>query len=82
MGAACKAAGLDYRDRYESGRHSSFTEMVTRQRVDPVTAGKIGNCTPAVLMRRYAHAEKAQQTAMEVFGKKLAQRNRKKLKTA
>ena len=33
-------------------------------------------------MRRYAHAEKAQQTAMEVFGKKLAQRNHKKLKTA
>ena len=53
---ACKAAGLDYRDRYEFGRHSSFTEMVTRRGVDPVTAGKIGNCTAQILLRRYVHA--------------------------
>jgi integrase len=79
---ACKAAGLDYRDRYEAGRHSCFTELVTRHGVDPVTAAQIGNATPQIVLRHYAKAETPQQTAMEVFDKKLTKRNRGKLKVA
>jgi integrase len=77
----CKAAGLDYRTCYEAGRHSHFTESISRQGTDIPTACKIGHITPAVALRRYAHAEKAEQKAMEVFGTKQTQRNRGKLKT-
>jgi integrase len=78
---ACKAAGLDYRDRYEAGRHSHFTESITRHRADIPTACKVGNITPAVALRRYAKAEKAEALAHDVFGAKSAQSTQKRFKT-
>jgi hypothetical protein len=78
---ACRAAGIEERTKYESGRHSFFTEVVVRHGVDVVTAGKLGNCTPAILLRRYAHADAPAKVAMDVFGTKQTQAKRGKLKT-
>lgn len=78
---ACLDAGIELRTKYESGRHSFFTEVVVRHGVDVVTAGKLGNCTPAVLLRRYAHADAPAKVAMDVFGAKSTQLKRRKLKS-
>jgi hypothetical protein len=77
----CETAGLDHRTPYEAGRHGHFTETITRQGMDIPTACAIGHITAQIALRRYAHAEKAEQKAMEVFGTKSTQRNRGKLKT-
>jgi integrase len=79
--AVCKAAGLDYRDRYEAGRHSHFTQSITRHGADIPTAAKVGNITPEVALRRYAKAEKVEELAHEVFGTKSAQARQKRFKT-
>ena len=80
----CQDAGIDYHTRYEAGRHAHFTETVVNKKLDVVTAGKLGNCTPAVLLRRYAHAGATAKAAMDIFGTrctKSAQQKREKLKT-
>jgi integrase len=79
--AVCNAARIDYRSFYESGRHSHFTESITRHGADIPTACKVGNITPAVALRRYAKAEKAEQLAHDVFGAKSAQSRQKRFKT-
>ena len=78
----CKAAGLDYRTRYEAGRHSHFTHSITRHKADIPTASKLGNITPQVALRRYAHAEAPERLAQEIFGTKSAQAKRWRLKLA
>ena len=78
---ACLDAGIEYRTRYESGRHSFFTEVIVRNGADVVTAGKLGNCTPAILLRRYAHADAPHKMAMKIFGAKQTQAKRRNLKT-
>ena len=65
----CERAGIRYLSPHEAGRHGFGTEMVVRQRVDVVTAAKLGRWRdPTVLVRRYAHALGLEQTAEEVFG--------------
>ena len=76
----CKVARIERRTCYEAGRHSHFTESISRQSMDIPTARKVGHITPAVALRRYAHAEEAEHKAMEVFGAKSAQRKRTSLK--
>ncbi len=76
----CKAAGIPFRTPYEAGRHSMTTEMVVRQGIDVVRVARLGNFSPEVLLRRYAHAEGLDNLAEEVFGTKSAQKRRKKLK--
>ena len=76
----CEAAGLEYRTRYEAGRHSFFTEVIVRHGVDVVTAAKLGNVSPQIALQRYAHADAPEKAAMKVFGTKSAQRKRRKLK--
>jgi integrase len=81
--AVCKAAGLAYRQPYEAGRHSFATEAVTRQERNVVTSAKVGNWKdPSVLLRNYSHAEQLEKFAEDVFGTPMAQRRRKKIKTA
>jgi hypothetical protein len=77
----CKAAGLEYRTRYEAGRHSHFTETIVRHGKDIVTAAALGNVSPQIALQRYAHADAPERVAMEVFGTKSAQSKRRKLKT-
>ena len=74
---ACEEAGIEYRTQYEAGRHSFFTETVVRNGADVVTAGRLGNCTPAILFRRYAHADAAEKLAHSVFGAGTKQTQRK-----
>ncbi len=78
--AACKAAGLDYRSRYEAGRHSFFTQLVSKHGADVVTAAKLGNANPGIILKRYVKANDTKRLAHEVFGTKSAQSKRKKPK--
>jgi integrase len=40
----CEKAGIEYRTRYESGRHSHFTHTIVRHGADVVTAAKLAAC--------------------------------------
>lgn len=73
----CKLAGIDYRSRYEAGLHSHFTETVVRHGADVVTAAKLGNVTPAILLKHYAHSDAPEELAKRVFGAKSAQKAKK-----
>lgn len=67
--ATCARAGIPYLTPHEAGRHGFGTEMVVRQRMDVVTAAKLGRWRdPSVLLRRYAHALDLDVTAETVFG--------------
>lgn len=55
---------------YEGGRHSFATEAVTRQERNVVSAAAVGNWKdPSVLLRNYAHPERLDDFAEDVFGK-------------
>jgi integrase len=67
----CKRARLKYLSPHEAGRHGFGTEMVVRQRIDVVTAARLGRWRdPTVLLRRYAHAADLPSTVEKVFGAK------------
>jgi integrase len=65
----CERAGIPHLTPHEAGRHGFGTEMLVRQKQDPVTTAALGGwADPVVLMKRYAHAEKLAQVAEESFG--------------
>ena len=67
--ATCELAGIPYLTPHEAGRHGFGTEMIVRQRLDVVTAAKLGRWRdPSILLRRYAHALGLDATAEAVFG--------------
>lgn len=54
----CKAAGIDYLRAHEAGRHGFGTELMVRQRLDPVTVAKFGRWkSPQLVLSTYGHAE-------------------------
>jgi integrase len=67
----CKGAGIRYLSPHEAGRHGFGTETIVRQKLDPVTAAKLGHWSdPTVLLKTYAHAEGLGEIAEATFGKK------------
>ncbi len=76
----CRRAGLGYVTPYEAGRHSFATEGITRQERNPVMVAKVGNWSDTkVLLKNYAHPEKMEQFAEEVYGRKLTPKTRLKV---
>ena len=70
----CKRAGIRYLTPHEAGRHGFGTETIVRQKMDPVTASKLGHWSdPTVLLRTYAHAEGLGDVAEATFGRKRTQ---------
>jgi integrase len=65
----CERAGISVVLPYEGGRHSFATEAVTRQERNVVSAAAVGNWKdPSVLLRNYAHPERLDDFAEDVFG--------------
>lgn len=65
--AACDRAGIDYLPPHSSGRHGYGTEMVVRQKVDPVNAADKRWSNPSVLLKTYAHPEDSEAVVREAF---------------
>lgn len=65
-------SGLPRLTSHEAGRHGFGTEMMVRNKIDPVTTAKLGGWdSPRMLFDRYAHAEEGRDLIMDVFaGKK------------
>lgn len=64
---ACKRAGIEYLSPHEAGRHGYGTEMIVRQRVDPVTAAEDKWSDPSVMLKTYAHAEGGRDRVRDAF---------------
>jgi integrase len=77
----CKAAGIDYRSRYESGRHSCLTNLIVEHGADVSTAARLGNVTPQIALKHYVHAGEPSKLAYDVW-QKTTQRRKTKLKIA
>ncbi len=65
--ATCSRAGIDWLTPHEAGRHSFATEMIVRNRVDPVTTAKLGGWASTRMLDRYAHPEGLEDVVDEVF---------------
>ena len=74
----CKSAGMPYLSPREAGRHGFGTETIVRQKLDPVTAAKLGHWSdPTVLLKTCAHAEGLGEIPEATFGKKYTGRGTK-----
>lgn len=68
----CNAAGIDYLRAHEAGRHGFGTELMVRQKLDPVTVAKFGRWkSPQLVLSTYGHAEEAEGNIRERFRTKL-----------
>jgi integrase len=65
--ATCAAAGIDYLPPHSSGRHGYGTEMVVRQKVDPVSAADDKWSDPSVMLKTYAHSDNAKAIVRDAF---------------
>lgn len=66
--AACKKAGITYLSPHAAGRHGFGTEMIVRQKVDPVTAAREGRWSdPSVMLKTYSHPEGSKERVREAF---------------
>lgn len=64
----CNAAGITYLRAHEAGRHGFGTELVVRQKLDPVTVAKFGRWkSPQLLLDTYGHAEEQEVSIRERF---------------
>ena len=63
----CAKAQIDYLPPHSSGRHGYGTEMVVRQRVDPVSAADGKWSDPSVMLRTYSHSDDAKTVVREAF---------------
>lgn len=64
----CKKAGIEDLDPHEAGRHGFGTEMLVRQKLDPVTVAKAGRwSSPSVPLRTYGHSENAADKVREAL---------------
>ncbi len=74
----CAKCGLEYIPPHQAGRHSFATEMIVRNKIDPVSTAQIGGWkNPAILLKTYSHAEDMDNVVRGVFGTKLTQGKRK-----
>lgn len=64
---ACKTAGIEYLSPHAAGRHGYGTEMVVRQRVDPVSAAKDKWSDPSVMLKTYAHSSDSEEIVREAM---------------
>ncbi|MBO9455132.1 tyrosine-type recombinase/integrase [Paracoccus sp. R12_1] len=75
----CKQAGIPYLSAHAAGRHGFFTELVVRQKVDPVTAAKAGRWSdPTLPLSIYAHSETDEEEIRRRFRTKPKQKQSRK----
>jgi integrase len=65
--ATCAKAGIPYLPPHSSGRHGYGTEMVVRQRVDPISAADNLWADPSVMLKTYSHSADAQSKVRDAF---------------
>lgn len=66
--ATCERAGIEYIPPHAAGRHGFGTEMIVRQRVDPVSAATEGRWkSAAVMLKTYAHPEGSKEIVRAAF---------------
>ncbi len=63
----CERAGIEYLPPHSSGRHGYGTEMVVRQRVDPISAADNLWADPSVMLKTYSHSVDAQSKVRDAF---------------
>jgi integrase len=63
----CERAGIEYLPPHAAGRHGYGTEMIVRQKIDPVTAAKDRWSDPSVMLRTYAHPEDSEAKVRDAF---------------
>lgn len=65
---ACEKAGIDYLSPHAAGRHGFGTEMIVRQKVDPVSAAHEGRWSnPSVMLKTYSHPEGSKERVRDAF---------------
>jgi len=70
----CKDASIPYLRAHEAGRHGFGTELMVRQKLDPVTVAKFGRWkSPQLVLSTYGHAEEEEANIRERFRTKPAQ---------
>jgi integrase len=65
--AICARAGIEYLSPHSAGRHGYGTEMVVRQRVDPVSAANNLWSDPSVMLKTYSHSDNASGIVRDAF---------------
>lgn len=65
--AICVHAGIEGLKPHAAGRHGYGTEMVVRQKVDPVSASENLWSDPSVMLRTYSHSDDAQAKVRDAF---------------
>lgn len=63
----CAKARIEYLPPHSSGRHGYGTEMVVRQKVDPISASDNLWSDPSVMLRTYSHSDDAQVKVRDAF---------------
>lgn len=63
----CERAEIEYLPPHSSGRHGYGTEMVVRQKMDPVSAADNLWSDPSVMLRTYSHSDDAQTKVRDAF---------------
>lgn len=64
---ACKRAGIPYLSPHAAGRHGYGTEMIVRQKVDPVSAAEDKWSDPSVMLKVYSHSDDARVRVRDAF---------------
>lgn len=64
---ACKHAGIPYLSPHAAGRHGYGTEMIVRQKVDPISASEDKWSDPSVMLKTYAHSDDAKARVRDAF---------------
>lgn len=65
---ACAKAGIEYLPPHAAGRHGYGTEMIVRQKVDPVSAAREGRWSdPSVMLKTYSHPEGSKERVRDAF---------------
>jgi hypothetical protein len=64
----CRDANIEVILPHAAGRHGFGTELMIRQKLDPVTVAKAGRWSdPTMLLKTYAHPEESQKKAQEAL---------------
>lgn len=65
--AICAHAEIEYLPPHSAGRHGYGTEMVVRQKVDPVSASNNLWSDPSVMLKTYSHSDNASGIVRDAF---------------
>lgn len=65
--ATCERAGIPYLSPHAAGRHGYGTEMIVRQKIDPVSAAEDKWSSPSVMLKTYAHPVDASAVVRDAF---------------